>query len=167
MIIFHAQFKILALRGNKYAFQQDAYHPPVYTLQADSPPPSKTDTAQADTPSIPYPLYTTPSSIRQPSVNRMTDRCKNITFPQLRLRAVMNVFCVIFDRLVLISDIAVITGDVPEVWLPEQSFQRLSDGSSTRYFIRWILRSPRHVRRKRFHLHPHSSEIFTCVRRES
>ena len=33
------------------------------------------------------------AGIRTPPVNRMTDRCKNITSPQLRLRAVKIVCC--------------------------------------------------------------------------
>ena len=53
------------------------------------------------------------SQTPHPPVNRMTDRCKNITFPQLRLRAVINVqvfrvghypfltnvFCLIFSKI--------------------------------------------------------------------
>ena len=31
-----------------------------------------------------------PRGTHTPPMNRMTDRCKNITFPQLRLRAVIN-----------------------------------------------------------------------------
>ena len=34
-----------------------------------------------------------PLWIEDPPVNRITDRCKNITFPQLRLRVVINSVC--------------------------------------------------------------------------
>ena len=33
-----------------------------------------------------------------PPVNRMTDRCKNITFPQLHLRAVMTNYCSVTEH---------------------------------------------------------------------
>ena len=61
-------------------------HPP------DRNPPYR-DTPQTETPRTEIPLDT------EPPLNRMTHRCKNITFPQLRLRVVniknklCNEFC--------------------------------------------------------------------------
>ena len=65
-----------------------------------------------------------------PPVNRITDRCKNITFPQLRLRTVIKIF-------------PIKTEQVPEEWqldlfLEEgtvsESHVRISNADEWKYF---------------------------------
>ena len=68
---------------NKNAFQYDAYRP-LFTVWGVSLTETPLD---RDIPGHKHPRTETPLD-RPPLVNRITDRCKNITFPQLRLRAV-------------------------------------------------------------------------------
>ena len=66
---------------------------------ADHPPPDQADPPdqaprRADPPPTRQPpgSWHPPHRSRHPPVNRITDICKNITFPQLRLRAVKTSF---------------------------------------------------------------------------
>ena len=67
---------------NRYPPGQDPLSdpPPGQSLPLTEPPPGQ-GSPQTD----PLPFWTKTSP-----VNRMTNRCKNITFPQLRLRTVIN-----------------------------------------------------------------------------
>ena len=84
------------LRNNKIAFQWDAYHQLVDRIPACTAPEGGTcrgctcpgGTCPGDTCHLVGVCILACNGADPPPVNRITDTCKNITFPRLHLRAV-------------------------------------------------------------------------------
>ena len=76
----------------------------VYTRHPrdQTPPPSRhLPGSRHNPPPRSKPPGTKPPGVGTPPVNRITDTCKNITFPQLRLRAVKIIWKFSFEHLTL------------------------------------------------------------------